>query len=742
MRTRTNIQTIVITIALLIMSINMANAATWIWVGPNNGDWTLAANWSPATVPDNNGTATIWMTNVVGNIDLDGDWDIDTLYVGGDDAMDVQLGNTDDTLTIRSLLYRHRYDPSWPYHAGNNQFNCKFVLGADGVVFYNDYGANYRYINTFTDNGNAYDWTIIGGFDMRDSGSTDQPSDFSGRIILKSSSLYMRADHGFPNCTEWVVSGNLYPLDSSDKLGDEAPIHLYGGQIAWNVVEDIGPVALASSMTSFRVAGGGTLQANSITRNSSTPGTRSLCSLQNGVGVTGFVKFDDPSGLNLVGGDGSRTTNKKIVPYMYDYVGSTDAFRTLITYDATNGLVELAASDFVTNTTANFPAVNADGNDNLLLSFAAAGSDTITLTGDTTVNSLVMHVGDANYNHTLDLGGFTLTIKSGVLIANNDTGIGGSSDTLTIDNGTIDVGNAEMILYSSIAGNYPYFQISSSVTITGNDGLTLYQSRTVMLQYNGPALSTLNLVGCGYQHIEPGTLATNAVVVGTLASHLSFGTSYNVLRPYDYGQSLVIGEAHGILFLKPGQNTQKGAEGLVIGGSSADHVKNHIRLLGNGVLSPHGCTISAPDQTEFDGGTIGMSSYDSSNNNWPTDAFTVDLHGGQVVIDIFDIDNYDNLRVVTSEFGDENLSLDAGSGTGSELVVRLHAVPDPADSFTIVQVDGATPIIGKFSNGDSVQTTYDGRIYAFDISYNADTGNDIVLSNGTLVPKGTLILIK
>jgi hypothetical protein len=721
----------VATVAIFALSTGLLPAATNTWDGGGGADyhWNTAANWDNDTLPANDGTAVIDATAAATVIIIDADRDIDELIVGGAGNLRFTAQNT--TITIRSALRRLNTDQI--------EYDTPLAIGADGVVFENPYSGNNRFYSPITDNGNGYDWIIDGTMDFRDNGTLDQPSDFSGQVVMLSGTVFLRADHAFTNAASWHVSNSaIWPNDAGDKLGDGAPMTFYNGAFYsfGAAVEDVGPLALASGICTLRPSGAGAIQADSLTRGG-TPGTRALCRIMN-VSVANYVKFDSTAGMGLVGGDGSRTTNKKIVPYMCDYAALNNQFRTLVTYDATAGLSELATSDFVTNTTANFPAVDDDGNDNVRLSFTDAGSDTITLTGNTSVNALLVYADDANASHYLDLGGFTLTIKSGVFIANND--LGGNNDSLYVQNGTIDTGAAEMIVLSTMGAANNGLQFSSTCNITGTDGVTVYNAYDpVNFNGLGANLTTLTLIDCKDLRMEQGSIATNAIIVGSL---LNFSTGNNIVRPHQFGASLVFAEAHGTLFLKPGHSTLRGDEGIVIGGSSTDHVKNHIRLLGNGVLSPHSTSISDPDQTELDGGVIGLSAYDFSNDNHPTDAFTVDLHGGQVIIDIFDADNYDQVRVISSEFGDENLSLDAGGGTGSELVVRLHAVPDNADTFTIVQVDDTTAITGTFSNGNTVSADYEGKAYVFDIDYTGDTGNDIVLSNARLLPKGTVVSIK
>jgi hypothetical protein len=716
----------VATVAIFALSTGLLPAATNTWDNGGGADhhWDTAANWDNDTIPTNNGSAVIDATAALTVIIIDADRDIDELIVGGAGNLRFTAQNT--TITIRSALRRLNTDQI--------EYDTPLAIGADGVVFENPYGGNNYFYSPITDNGNGYDWIIDGGMDFRDKSALDQPSDFSGRIVLRSGGMYIRADHAFSNCAAWIVNNpsTLFPIDSGDKIGDNAPVSLFDGTLSrQSAFEDFGALSLASGLCALQVVVGGTLQPDSIARGVTTPGTRALCRMTGMDGTTTFIKPDSTTGMGLVGGDGSRGTNKKIVPYMFDYVSGSDAFRTLITYDATTGLVELATSDFVTNTTANFPAVNADGNDNVRLSFDDAGSSTITLTGDTTVNSLVVYA-DTDDSHILDLGGFTLTIQSGVFIANND--LAGRNDRLKVQNGTIDTGSAEMIVHSSMGAANNALEFTCDVA--GTDGVTV-QNALDPCNFLGAGtnLATVTLMGKDLRADEYG-FATDATVVGASSA---FNPNANILRAY--GDRLVIGEAHGNLVLSQGRSTSNGDAGLVIGGVRDDKLKNHIRLLGNGVLSPHATTISDPDQTQLDGGVIGLSAYDTAYA--PGEEFTVDLHGGQVIIDIFASDNYDQLRVITSTAGiDPTLSLDAGSGTGSELVVRLHAVPDASDTFTIVQVDGATAITGTFSNGDTVSADYEGKAYVFDIDYTGDTGNDIVLSNARLLPKGTVVSIK
>jgi hypothetical protein len=77
------------------------------------------------------------------------------------------------------------------------------------------------------------------------------------------------------------------------------------------------------------------------------------------------------------------------------------------------------------------------------------------------------------------------------------------------------------------------------------------------------------------------------------------------------------------------------------------------------------------------------------------------------------------------------VNLDADGFGGGILDLQLDFTPTLNDSFTILDNDSADPISGIFSGlaeGATVTDTFGGILFAFDITYQGGTGNDIVLN--------------
>jgi hypothetical protein len=100
------------------------------------------------------------------------------------------------------------------------------------------------------------------------------------------------------------------------------------------------------------------------------------------------------------------------------------------------------------------------------------------------------------------------------------------------------------------------------------------------------------------------------------------------------------------------------------------------------------------------------------------------LRSGELRIDLMHAQDYDVLSVGTT-----TVTISGGGYAGSKLVLNLGYAPAAGDLFKILDVSGATQIVGKFSDGDSVRVPYENELYGFDIHYNSSLGdgNDVVL---------------
>jgi autotransporter-associated beta strand protein len=152
-----------------------------------------------------------------------------------------------------------------------------------------------------------------------------------------------------------------------------------------------------------------------------------------GAGTRNIFFTNTLSGSNLIGAGGALASGTaSVIPWLRDTGGNA-----IFGYDSTNGIAG------VTTVNVNPDLATADQN----INWNAA----TTLTDSRTVNSLQAAFSGVN------LGGFTLTVSSGVITADNST----------FSNGTLDFGTAEGQLSVHQAR-----QLSLDVPITGSGGLT------------------------------------------------------------------------------------------------------------------------------------------------------------------------------------------------------------------------------------------------------------------------------
>jgi fibronectin-binding autotransporter adhesin len=145
------------------------------------------------------------------------------------------------------------------------------------------------------------------------------------------------------------------------------------------------------------------------------------------------------SGSNLVGSGGTLSSGTaSVIPWLHDTGGAN-----IYGYDATNGVGAI--------TTVNVNPDSATTGQNINWNAAS------TLTGDRTINSLQMGFSGIN------LGGYTLTVSSGVITADN----------ASFSNGTLNFGTAEGQIQVHQAR-----QLAINSAITGSGGLTAIGFRT------------------------------------------------------------------------------------------------------------------------------------------------------------------------------------------------------------------------------------------------------------------------
>ena len=192
---------------------------------------------------------------------------------------------------------------------------------------------------------------------------------------------------------------------------------------------------------------------------------------------TSNIKFTADPSAHLVGGDGSDH-NTKIIPWAVVDTSATGNGSSFATYDATNGVRALGASEYDTVITGG---TSNDHNANL----AIATTTTTTVNTDTTVNSLFLTTSGAGAAGIL-AGTGKLTVTSGAVFAN----FGATGLTITKQ---LDFGSTRGIIGS--AGTQTTNVLNINGGISGSGGVTFYSptatnaTQTIILDANNGATS-------------------------------------------------------------------------------------------------------------------------------------------------------------------------------------------------------------------------------------------------------------
>lgn len=215
----------------------------------------------------------------------------------------------------------------------------------------------------------------------------------------------------------------------------------------------------------------------------------------------------------ILGANTPGSATMGIIPYLYGDNSNTGIGTDFMTYDATNGLRRLTASEYVTTF--------ASGNSTLVNAKIATVINTIS--GATSLNSLTLGT-NARVNGT-----GTLTISSGGILATDNASIG------TLTAGTVDFGSAEGVLIA-VAGK----TLTIGSSITGSGGLTAGGAGTVVLtgnnSYTGGTFvsgGVLNINGDAALGTAPASATTNITMSGgTLqagAANVALGSTRNIV---------------------------------------------------------------------------------------------------------------------------------------------------------------------------------------------------------------------
>ena len=433
------------------------------------------------------------------------------------------------------------------------------------------------------------------------------------------------------------------------------------------------------------------------------------------LGSGSYLKpVDGAAGLTQIGGDGSRLTNKKVVPW-FTCLSKSSTWQshpdTLVTFNASNGFVQLnPAMDFVLGTSSNaFPAVNADGYDNVRLLYSGAaptgGASTVSLAGDTAVNSLVF---DSDYassvnNKAMTLtgpAGSTLTINSGVIMA-APSGASGGNMAATLNVPSVSFGAAEGVV---TLGNRDGGSLLINSALSGTNGLTVFQ--------DGWGGNPIFISGANSNLTGQITIGSSLICVSSSVYALGSGSNDLFLTGglstdvgVSGGRSVTVKSVKGFGKLTARYNNPS----FNIGGDGTLGAANTLMLTNNGTISPGEGDLA---------GTLTFESF-----------ATVKLMGGRVAVDLFGSNRCDRVAFTGAP---------AVRIGGSSLAVALHYPPSVGDTFLVMSTAGTTTNTGKFAQGDSVMAVYDKWKATFDILYNSNLaggdGNDVVLRVSLVEP--------
>jgi autotransporter-associated beta strand protein len=539
------------------------------------------------------------------------------------------------------------------------------------------------------------------------------------------------AHAGWENETGAVVGNN------NNRVADTTPVNLYSGTMHFfgnpdtGTTETIGPLNAQSGLASLdaRWKTGSIIygyRSVLMDRGGSGTGaavlTAQSLNLNNGahlmmrginLGVAGSsatrVMFATPPTM-VGGGGGAGSTTLSILPgvwktgYLEFVHVYTPGQNDWVTYDASVGLRALSSGEYSTLSVGE----NSDNNARYDLTGA---SPTLDISSPTTVNSLKL-LNDTSSGPTTVSGAGPLTLKSGNLLVEHPYEFDGLTMSVPLDFN----GNAGQVVWFPITHQINY--LDSPMSNTGGKGVSLSAFQVVYVYamedirirgnntYTGP--SSINF---GRWRIS----GSNERIpdASDLAVHSSAGLTV------DSGLTETVASLSGAGTLALGNTSSR----MILGSGAG--VAGAVTLEGAGAyIAPGDGTNSA--------GTLTLSGLSATDG--------LRLRSGELRIDLMHAQDYDVLAV-----GSTMVTISDGGYAGSTLVLNLGYAAEMGDVFKIVDVSGATQIVGKFSNGDSVRARYQDKPYGwFNILYNSSLGggdgNDVVLRCTGL--NGTVIMVR
>ncbi len=300
------------------------------------------------------------------------------------------------------------------------------------------------------------------------------PNTYTGPSIFNGGRVQMLGTSTFSNTssielshTTLLISNNngtsILDVNLNDRINDAAPILLRGGMIQYRGrlgefgSETFGAVTIAEGNSIVDIAAAGT-GVNET--------TATFASLTQQPGSHGTVRFLNPSGAL---GNAAQLFITAEPVLQNNLIGGWAVWdREFASYQSATGVAALNSAGYAGYSPNTIHMALAT--DNVRIALPTAGSTT-TLTANREINSLALNAtGTTTTSSTLDLGGFTLTLGSGGLIAAPITdGFG-----ITIQNGNITSG----------APNTPSDLYLHALAFSNGDGINNPANRDVTVSAN------------------------------------------------------------------------------------------------------------------------------------------------------------------------------------------------------------------------------------------------------------------
>jgi fibronectin-binding autotransporter adhesin len=535
----------------------------------------------------------------------------------------------------------------------------------------------------------------LAGFDAKAS---------SADIVLNSASLAINSGSGTPSPSVTransltINTGNLTVAGvAGQNTNDVFGTLNLGGGSAGNLqgysTWTLAPNAATNTMLTLTTMG--TRTAGSWVAIAGTVGATP------GAGTGNIIFTNAPSGANLIGAGGALGSGTaSVIPWMHDTGGGA-----IYGYDATNGVASV--------TTVNVSPNLATAGQNINFNAVAP-----TLTADRSVNSYQMGFSSNN------LGGFTLTVDSGVITADN----------ANFTNGTLNFGTAEGQIQVHQAR-----QLNIAATITGSGGATFYGFRpnsgnkgTAILSGANTYTGVTNMYGYGagnnFVLFLTHSLALQNTTLNYLAgraSNLSFGNGgTSGQAAYTFG-----GLSGNLAINLNNNNTTVGPVALTVGG-------NNESTTYSGVLSS---TVAGGSLTKVGSGTLtltGVNTYTGDttvtagvlaiNGTAIADTAKLVISGGQVAVTGVETVTALTLGGTPQGAGTYNSSTPGGFITGSGSIQVLGGYT----TWAATNAGGQAPNLDFDNDGTS-----NGIEYFMGATGSSFTANPGIVGNKVTWPK-------